>query len=145
MLRSLRVSPKHAQRKREKIPHQRSLGRSQRARVTILACQSNFILSFLFGTWTRHDAPCSEAIAVPAALSPPPRAPARAQPRAALPRRRRRRRCARSGHKGSAARERASAGATDSSHATPPLRDVRLSCLRLGARSLSQIPRMKLA
>ena len=80
LLRSLRVSPKPAQRKREKIPHQSSLGRRQRVLVTILACQSNFILSFLSGVWTRHDAPCSQANAVPARLSHGASSPGPARP-----------------------------------------------------------------
>lgn len=44
-----------------RFPQQRSVRGRRGARVTILACQSNFILSFLSGTRTLHGAPCSEA------------------------------------------------------------------------------------
>lgn len=137
MLRSLRVSPKHAQRKREKIPQQRSLGRRQRDLVTILACQSNFILSVPFGTGTRHDAPCSQANAVSAGLSsrrpqPPGRAAAAltAQTRAALPPLPpvRATRATKGAQLASSERGRRRLLPT-------PLRDVRLSCLCLGAHT----------
>lgn len=48
-------------RKREmgRFPQQRSVQGRRGACVTILACQSNFILSFLSRTRTLHGAPCS--------------------------------------------------------------------------------------
>lgn len=52
-----------AQEKREvgRFPQQRRVREKQGARVTILACHSNFILSFLFSTRTLHGAPCFQA------------------------------------------------------------------------------------
>lgn len=117
-------------RKREmgRFPQQRSVRGRRGARVTILACQSNFILSFLSGTRTLHGAPCSEAVGT--SLWPGSGSPR--FPRALLPHRRRR---ARPGHKRAPASEQAARepAAADSS---PPLRDVRLSCLCLRERTL---------
>jgi hypothetical protein len=118
-----------------RVPQQRSVRGRRGAGVTILACQSNFILSFLSGTRTLHGAPCSEAVG--ASLWPGSGSPR--FPRALLPDCRRRRR-ARPGHKGAPASEQAARepAAADSS---PPLRDVRLSCLCLWAHSPFRKPR----
>lgn len=77
-----------------KIPQSREeSGGRQGARVTILACQSNFILSFLSGTRTLHGAPCSEATGAslwPGSGSPRlprSRLPYRLPPRATRPQR----------------------------------------------------------
>lgn len=116
-----------------RFPQQRSVRGGRGARVTILACQSNFILSFLSGTRTLHGAPCSEA----AGTSLWPGSGSPRFPRALLPHRRR---CARPGHKEEPASEQAARepAAADSS---PPLRDVRLSCLCLRAHSPFRKPR----
>jgi hypothetical protein len=133
-----RASPKPALGAREPVPLPSSPGRRQRVLVTILACQSNFILSFLSGACSPHDALCSDAkaagsaarVAVPIPVSVPIRVPSppRTDTRRAAP-------------PPPVRATRATKGAQQESERArsrllpTPLRDVRLSCLCLRAHS----------